>query len=279
MPSDEAASRQQDIDPDYQEQPWERISAPTAWPRHRNGLLIGLGALVGVGVIGVSAVLLAGGSSAQSAAVGVPTLSAAPTASTASTPGNATASGDDGGFTAEGAAAGIAVPDHAGGLIRLTGPTADTVTTDMAKADAANVTLAGAEFGAYATTGTSAYFSNLTLVPLNATLEQLEKSGPGTALKTIVVGGLTDSAVEPSAVTKGAMTCGLIKGGKVPLRACGWIDDREYGLTVFPSSLSNAAAAQYSAALWTASEGSEELSVTTAASATSMTRPPTAPAG
>jgi hypothetical protein len=135
----------------------------------------------------------------------------------------------------------------------------------MAKADATNETLAGAEFGAYATPGTGTYFSNLTLVPLNTTLKQLEKSGPAAALKTIVKDGLTDSAVEPSAVTKGAMTCGMIKGGKVPLRACSWIDDHEYGLTAFPSTLTNDVAAQYSAALWTASEGSAAPSSPTAA--------------
>lgn len=269
MPSDEAASRQQDTDPEYPERLWERISAPAGPPRNRNGLLVGLGALVGVGVIGVCAVLLSGGTSGRSTAVGVPTLSAAPTAAatTASAAATATDTSDDGAYTAEGAAAGIAVPDAAGGLTRMTGSAADTVTTDMAKADATNETLAGAEFGAYATTGTSTYFSNLTLVPLNATLEQLEKTGPSAALKTIVKGGLTDSAVEPSAVAKGAMTCGLIKGGKVPLRACSWIDDHEYGLTVFPASLSNAAAAQYSAALWTASEGSVELSAASTATA------------
>jgi len=253
MPSDEDATRrQQDTDTEDPRHGWERISAP-AKPRNRDGLLIGLGALVAAGAIGVTAVLLSGGTGPRPAAAGAATLAAAPTPVAAPT---ASASGDGASRgTAQGPATGIAVPDTAGGLTRLTGAAADTVTADMARADAADETLAGAEFGAYATTGSATYFSNLTLVPLNATLQRLEKSGPVAALDTIVKGGLTDAAVEPSAMAKGAMTCGLIKGGKVPLRACGWIDDHEYGLSVFPSTLSNAAAAQYSAALWTASEG------------------------
>jgi hypothetical protein len=266
MPSEEVAT-QQDMDIELPEQPWQRISATTRPAHHRRGLRNGLGALVGVAVAGVVAVLVSGGTSGRPAAAAAPTLSAAPSASVASTSAaaSATGTGDDASFgTVQGAAAGIAVPAEAGGLTKMTGSTADTVTTDMAKADATNETLAGAEFGAYATTGSSVYFSNLTLVPLNATLKQLEKAGPASALKTIVKDGLTDSAVEPSAVAKGAMTCGMIKGGKVPLRACSWIDDHEYGLTAFPSSLSNAAAAQYSAALWTASEGSGPSPATSA---------------
>lgn len=265
MPSDEAATRQQDIDADL-EQPWRRISGTARPETHRRGMLVGLGALVGVAVVGVCAVLLSGGGG-KPAAAPAPTLSAAPSAAAASSgPAGASATDDGAGYgTAQGAAAGIAVPAEAGGLTRMTGPSADTVTSDMAKADATNETLAGAEFGAYATSDDGAYFSNLTLVPLNTTLAKLEKSGPASALKTIVKDGLTDSAVEPSAVTKGAMTCGMIKGGKVPLRACSWIDDHEYGLTVFPSSLSNDAAAQYSAALWTASEGPAQSPATSAA--------------
>lgn len=267
MPSEEAAT-QQDMDTEFPEQPWQRISAAARPAHHRRGLRNGLGALVGVAVVGVVAVLVSGGAGGRPAAVPAPTLSAAASAAAASGPAGASASGTGDGEsagTALGAAAGIAVPDEAGDLVRMTGSTADTVTADMAKADATNETLAGAEFGAYATTGSTVYFSNLTLVPLNATLKQLEKAGPASALKTIVKDGLTDSAVEPSAVSKGAMTCGMIKGGKVPLRACSWIDDHEYGLTAFPSSLSNTAAAQYSAALWSASEGLAPSSATSAA--------------
>ncbi|WP_034265225.1 hypothetical protein [Actinospica robiniae] len=265
MPSDEAATQQQDTDTGFPERPWQRISAAGRPAHHRRGLRNGLGALVGVAVVGVVAVLLSGGSGARTAAAPAPTLSAAPAASAVSTPSGSVATGDgEAGGTVQGAAADVAVPDVAGSLVRLTGPTADTVTSDMAKADAADETLAGAEFGAYATTGTSTYFSNLTLVPLNATLKQLEKAGPAAALESVVKNGLADSAAEPSAVTKGAMTCGMIEGGKVPLRACSWIDDYEYGLTAFPSTLTNDVAAQYSAALWTASEGSAKSSAISA---------------
>ncbi len=52
------------------------------------------------------------------------------------------------------------------------------------------------------------------------------------------------------------MTCGLIVDPSITLRACLWMDADEYGLAALPEFLSNAEAAQYSAAIWKASEGS-----------------------
>jgi len=68
--------------------------------------------------------------------------------------------------------------------------------------------------------------------------------------------GPTNTTKETPANPGGAMICGDAVGGKTTLHVCTWIDATEYGLTVFPKSVSYAQADRYSLALWKASEHS-----------------------
>jgi hypothetical protein len=238
----------------YPAQPWQQIPATPDPPRKsRTGLYIGAGVVVGLAAIGVAYAATSGGSN-KPAAQSAPTTSASPSASSSPTD---SASAQPTQTGSGGSSVSVVVPDSAGGLTKMTGSSADAVTQAMAKADAGNSALSGAKFAAYEKTGTSTYFGDFTLVPLSSSteLKDLESTeGASATLKAIVEGGLSNTASEPAAVPNGAMACGLIKGSSLQLRACAWIDDSEYALTAFSGSISNAEAAQYSAALWQASE-------------------------
>lgn len=210
--------------------------APPPPPRKpRTSLVVGLAAVAVLGVAGiVFAVTSTGGSSKV----------ASPAASSSDT-----SAADAGGGA-------VHIPTSAGGLSQLTGRAGQVVTNTMKKLDSISPLLSGALFGAYAKSGSSTYFSNLTLVPLSGApslKSALSHSDPATFIAGIAQSAGVDNPVpEPAAGSGSVMTCGFSDAEN--RRMCLWIDNDEYGLAVYPRSVSNDQAAAYSDALWKASE-------------------------
>ncbi len=244
--------------PGYGQVPPGYPPVPPQQPKRRTGLFVGVGVAAGVVAVGLAFALTSGGSnkSADEAAPGVPS---SPSPLSAPSSPAASASAADSSTGAAAVSGSITVPDAAGGLTKMTGSTADGVTSAMAKADASDAELSGAQFGAYEQTGNTSYYANLTLVALaegSDVQELFAQEGASAAIKDIAGRALTKTATEPAAEADGAMTCGLLVNPSITLRACMWIDGNEYGLAALPETLSNSEAAQYSDALWKSSESS-----------------------
>lgn len=130
----------------------------------------------------------------------------------------------------------------------------------MKKADSTSAIYADALFGAYAKSGSTQYFSNLTLIPAAKSSElkgMLEATTTSSFISTVVEQvGLTDTATETTSMPGGAIMCGIDESDDITLRMCMWADANEYGLGAYPEATSNAQAAAYSLALWKASEQS-----------------------
>ncbi|MBR7838383.1 hypothetical protein KDL01_34255 [Actinospica durhamensis] len=157
----------------------------------------------------------------------------------------------------------MTIPSAAGGLTLMNNSVGNQVKSELSQADSSQAGLESALFGAYSKSASSGYFANLTLVELSdasaSGYESLYTSmGANSALLNIDgTGGPTGITQETPANSGGAISCGEeteSDGGSQTLHVCTWIDATEYGLAVFPSTVSYAQADQYSVALWKASE-------------------------
>ena len=150
------------------------------------------------------------------------------------------------------------MPASAGGLTQMTGSEGQARTAAMKKADSSVPDLADAEFAAYSKAGSSAYFSNLTLVQLSDATDLETVYQAAGAAATLTAAGTDTALSDPEnvdvTVAGGAMTCGLVSSSGITLRACYWVDASEFGVLATPSSTSDTAAAAYAEAVWSASE-------------------------
>jgi hypothetical protein len=225
-------------------------------PERRAGLIAGIsiGATL---VIGLASGCSSSGNGTPAAAT---QSSLAATASGQSSPTAAAPSGASSTSAASADSGSVSIPRSAGGLTQLTGSAGAAVVAAMKQADSANAMLkSGAIFGAYAKSGSSTYFANLTLLPLSASpsfAQEAQAAGSTTVLAAIVQQQkLTDLKVETPAVSGAALTCGRLSSAAITLRMCEWVDGQEYGLATFPDTVSDDQGATYAEGLWRASEG------------------------
>jgi hypothetical protein len=241
---------------------------PPAPKKKRTGLIVGtsVGAVLAVAVA-VSVILVSGTSSdsGTSADAAAKTPAADPAPATGFTGAQASEVASPvaaavGTPTPGSAAARVAVPASAGGLTQMTDSAGRQRAAAMKKADAGVPDLADADFAAYTKTGSSAYFGNLTLVQLNEATDLEESYLTDGAAATLTAAGTGAAVSDPDNVNVtmpgGAMTCGSISSGSVTLRGCFWVDAAEFGILAVPSSTSDAQAAAYAEAVWSASETS-----------------------
>lgn len=223
-------------------------------PKRHNRLLaaVSIAAVVALGSIVTTT--LEGGSSSTAASA-----AAAARASEAQASAIASIIQAAAGVTTESSAAvQVTVPASAGGLIQMTGSIGQRVTAAMKKADSPTSAFANADFAAYARSGSSSYFANLTLVPLDRVdglEQQYQADGAAVTLSAAMNGAdPSDSETVRASMPGGAMTCGLFSVEGVTTRDCAWLDASEFGIFAAPSSTDNAQASAYAEAIWTASE-------------------------
>lgn len=237
-------------------QPMTGFAPPPPPNKPRTGLIVALSTVAVLGVAGIVFAVTSTGGTTKAASQAAPSQSAIPSSATVTEPSSPAASTDA--SSAADAGGSVVLPASAGGLKQLTGSAGQAVTNAMKKADESNPMLSGALFGAYSKSGSSEYYSDLTLVPLSSASSlqtALSASDADTVISTIAQSaGLTGAATETPAVSDGAMSCGIDKTADITLRMCMWIDNDEYGLAAYPDSISNSQAATYSNALWKASE-------------------------
>lgn len=235
------------------QQPWGTpqpgFAPPPPPKKSRTGLIVGGAVVVALALIGGVFVATSGGNNQPAALDTPPTDGASGKASSAPTASSGTSKTGTGE---------VAVPTSADGLAQMTGADGKARTDAMKKADASSSVYADALFGAYSKSGSSQYFSNLTLIPVATSSELQDELDASTASAFIAAvvdqTGLTDVATETTPMSGGAIMCGIDETDQITLRMCMWIDSNEYGLGAYPESTSNSAAAAYSNALWKASE-------------------------